>query len=100
MGALIGHASLIHAHFEKRGERGFVVSTNPLYSTQHADVLGSFFVREPLIANLVPFAPLATESFLSFVRPGHIPLAEAQLLFARYFQLNGRLLAEIASATD
>lgn len=98
MGALIAHAILYHAHFEREGTALRVRSGNPLYSQGGEDVLAAFFEREPWPADLRPLSPAAEAFVLAFVRLHHLPLAEARRIMARHFRPNARLREAIAGA--
>ena len=98
MGALIAHAILYHAHFEREGTPLRVRSSNPLYSQGGEDVLAAFFQREPWPADLRPLPPVAEEFLLTFVRLRHLPLADARRIMARHFRPSARLREAIAAA--
>ena len=99
MGALLCHALLLHAWFDQQGGQGRVKATSPFYSAGEEDVFARYFVRPPT-AGLPVLSNSAAEFLISCRRPGHIPLAEAQRLFAEHFRPAPILAEAIAAATD
>lgn len=99
MGALVCHALLLHAWFDRSGVNGRVRSTSPFYSEGQEDVFARWFERPPT-EGLPVLSRMAAEYLIACRRPAHVSLAEAQRLFAAHFRPNAALAQAIAAAAD
>lgn len=87
LGATISEALLFHGMAERDGLCPHIISANPLYAASPTqDVLARYFQREPSRDHGVPIRGNAYLWAARKVAPAHLPLADAQALFARHFK--------------